>query len=229
MNKSYIVFDFETDEINPNKCSPIQFGATVIDPLKLKIIENSEFYSWCKPDDADTEDYFDNHKATLEFHMKNYGWSKEQLLDKIRSSPPEKTVFENFVDYIGKYHTKPSGKTIFTAPIIAGYNSFAFDFPILDRLCKKYNYVNKEGEQKLYFTRDAIDILKIVTLWLGPVTDISSYSMDSIRDYMGMATGQSHDAKFDVQQEAEILIKFLNLHKTLAQKIQFKNSFSKEA
>jgi hypothetical protein len=34
------VFDFETDGADPDKCSPVQLAALMIDPIKLEIIED---------------------------------------------------------------------------------------------------------------------------------------------------------------------------------------------
>jgi len=223
-NKHYIIFDFETDSIDPEICSPIQIGAVAVDSTKLEIIPHSEFYSWCCPDDIDDLDYYKNHKATLDFHCKNYNISIDELLERIKNSPPEKTIFENFDTYLSKYHTKPNSQTIFTAPILAAYNGYNFDFPILDRLCKKYKRA-KDNKQNLYFNRDSIDILKIVSLWFSPLDDITSFSMDSVREYVGMAKAGAHDAIIDVRQEAALLIKFLKLHKQLAKRISFKDSF----
>lgn len=227
MHKDLVVIDFETDNLDTS-CSPIQFGAIAIDGIRLQIIPNSEFYSWCRPDDINDGDYIERHKNTLAWHCKNYNLSMDDLISKINGAPSEKQVFENFVEYLKKYHTKESGQTKFTAPALAGYNALAFDFPILDRLCQKYGYLDKNGQQNLYFTRDTQDIMKVVMLWLAPTRDLKSYSMDAIRDYLGLPIGQSHDALFDVRQEADILIRFLKLHARLAKQIKFQNSFAKE-
>lgn len=227
-NKTYLILDFETDALDKNICSPIQIGAIAIDANKLEIIPNSEFYSWVQPDDVNDSDYYIKHKATLDWHCKNYNSSIDDFLVKLKNAPTEKIVFDNFTNYISKYHTKPNSQTIFSAPILAAYNGYNFDFPILDRLCKKYNKINKDGEQNLYFSRDTIDILKIVTLWFTPIDEVKSFSMDSIRDYLGLSKAGAHDALVDIRQEAMILIKFLSLHKRLATQIPFKNAFAKE-
>lgn len=227
-NRKYIVFDFETDHKEANQASPIQFGAVAIDPLKLEIIPNSEFFSWSCPTDIDDPNYYEKHKETIDWHCgpdKN-NCKPEQLLEKIRKAPEEKVVFENFVKYVSLYHIKPSSQSIFTAPIFAGYNSYNFDFPILDRLCKLYKKADKSGEQNLYLSRDTIDILKIVTLWFAPLDDINKYTMDSLRDYMGLSKAGAHNALIDIRHEAQILIKFLKLHKDLAKRITFKGAFA---
>lgn len=227
-NRKYVIFDFETDSKSANEASPIQFGAVAIDSLKLEVIPNSEFYSWSCPNDIDDPNYYEKHKDTIDWHCKpeRYNCKPEDFVERLKKAPEEKVVFENFVKYLSQYHIRPTGQSIFTAPILAGYNSYSFDFPILDRLCGLYKRTNKTGEQNIYLSRDAIDIMKIVTLWFAPLSDIDSYTMDSLRDYMGMAKAGAHDARVDVLQEAQILIKFLKLHKDLSTRIKFKGAFA---
>lgn len=233
MDKPIIVFDLETDSTDPEVANPIQIAGIAIDSTRLQIIPNSEFYAWCKPDNLEVPDetcshYYETHKSTIDFHLKNYKMTKEDFFTKLKGCPSEKQVFDNFVEYIKKYHTKESSQTIFSAPKMAGYNVFSFDFPILDRLCKKYGMVDKNDKQKLYFTRDTIDIMKMVIEWLEPKRVLKAYNMDVVREYFKFPKGQSHDALFDVQQEAELLIKFLKLFKKISSQIVFEGSCAKK-
>lgn len=228
MNKKIIVFDFETTSIDPRIADPIQIAATVIDPYKLQIIEDSQFYSWCCPENIDAPTYIKNNLNTLQFHCKNYNISMDELIKRIKEAPSEKLIFEKFIEYIKKYHNTQGAQSIFTAPILSGFNVFNYDFIIFDRLCSKYKYLDKNNKQNIYSERDSMDIMKIAILWLNYIPDIRSYSMDSLRKYFNMDTGQAHDALFDVKQEAQILLKFLTLHKSLAKNIVFKNCFAKK-
>jgi len=225
MNKTILIVDLETDSTDPKIANPLQIGAIAIDPVRLQIIPESEFYSWCCPEMLDHPNYYPDHKSTIDFHLRNYNMSLENFNNKLRSSPSEKQVFANFVEYVKRYHTKAAGQNVFTAPKFAGFNTFGFDFPIIDRLCEKYGFVDKNGKQNLYFTRDAIDLMKIVIYWLEPRNELKSFSMDSLREYFGMPVGQAHDAMFDVRQEAELLIKFWKLAKTLSPQVNFSKAF----
>lgn len=227
MNKTILIVDLETDSVDPEQANPIQIGAIAIDPLRLQVIPDSEFYSWCQPEMLEHPNYYKDHKNTIDFHLRNYGMNLDQFVAKLKTMPSEKQVFENFVEYTKKYHTKATSQNIFTAPKFAGYNAAGFDFPIISRLCKKYGNVDKNGKQNLWFDRDSIDIMKMVIWWLEPLNEIKSYSMDTLREYFGMDVGQAHDAMFDVKQEAQLLIKFLKLYKTLAPQINFRKAFEK--
>jgi hypothetical protein len=46
-----------------------------------------------------------------------------------------------------------------------------------------------------------------------------------MRDYLGLSKDNAHDAIKDVKDCADILIRFLRLHKDLSKKIKFKDAF----
>jgi DNA polymerase III epsilon subunit-like protein len=54
---------------------------------------------------------------------------------------------------------------------------------------------------------------------------LSSYSLDNVRKYFGISGEGAHDALKDVKDCAEILIRFMKLHRNLSSKVKFKNSF----
>ena len=97
---------------------------------------------------------------------------------------------------------------------------------IVDRLAEKYGgYDKKEKGNSIFHARDRIDIMNIVYLWFRYIPEIKSISLDNMRNYLGIDSTNAHDAIKDVSDCAEILIRFLKLHKNLSSKIQFKNSF----
>ena len=225
-NKKLICFDFETNSVDPYSCDVFQLAAVAIDPIKLEIVPNSLFNSWIKPDNMERESYYDEYKSTIDWHCKKMGLSKEDFLDKVKNSLPEKIVWEQFIQYLSNYHDRQNNQNYFSSPIPAGFNIIAFDMPIITRLCKKYKNIQKDGSQGIFYIRDIKDILHISTLWLEPIGDLKSFSMDSIRDYVGITQEGGHQAKKDVIDSAEILIRFLKLHQKLAKNLNFKNSFA---
>lgn len=223
--KKLICFDFETDTKYISNANPLQLAAVAIDPIKLEIMHNSTFNSWIRPDEFNETDYYKNHKDTLDWHCKKQNCTIEVLLEKIKNAPPEKTVWEQFLNYLSNYHDRQNNQNFFSSPAPAGFNIIAFDMPILERLCVKYKNTTKDGGQGIMFSRDVKDLLHVSTLWLEPTGDLTSFSMDSIRDYMGIPKEGGHNALKDVEDTAEILIRFLRLHQNLAPKYKFKNSF----
>jgi DNA polymerase III epsilon subunit-like protein len=55
--------------------------------------------------------------------------------------------------------------------------------------------------------------------------DVKSISLDNVRDYFSISKDNAHDALKDVKDCADILLRFLKLHKNLSQKIKFKGAF----
>lgn len=220
------VFDFETDGKNPKLCSPVQLAAIMIDPIQLSIIPGSEFNINCKPEVLEENPDYQYEAETLDFHAKVRGTDTASILESWRGYPSQKNSWSLFVDYLDKYHSRTSKKSQFSAPIAAGYNIHRFDLVIIDRLSHKYNNLNKEKTSSLFYTRDIVDIMNLVFLWFENNNELKSYSLDSLRDYFGISKEGAHDALKDVKDCAEILIRFLRLHRRLGQKILFKDSFS---
>ena len=89
----------------------------------------------------------------------------------------------------------------------------------------KYGNTNKENETCLFHPRDKIDLMHVMFLWMSYASDVRSLSLDNMRDYLGIDKTNAHDAIKDVEDCANILIRFLRLHKNLSSKIQFKGAF----
>lgn len=220
------VFDFETDGSDPKVCSPVQIAAVMIDPLKLEIIPNSEFSANFKPDVLEKNNDHIYEGDILDFHAKVRGFSKDSILESWKQYPKQEISWKLFVSYLDKYHTRSSKKSQFSAPIAAGYNIYRFDLPIVDRLSSKYGNINKEKKTNLFFPRDVVDVINLVFYWFEHNDDVKSYTLDTIRDYLGISKEGAHDAIKDVKDTAEILIRFLKLHRNMASKVKFKNSFA---
>jgi exonuclease I len=117
-------------------------------------------------------------------------------------------------------------KSQFTAPIAAGYNIIRFDSKIIERLSMKYGNTNSEKSSCLFFPRDTIDLMNTVFYWFEGNNELKNYTLDHLRDYFGIAKEGAHDALKDVEDTAELTIRFLKLHRKLAAKIKFKDSFA---
>jgi DNA polymerase III epsilon subunit-like protein len=219
------VFDFETDGTNPELCSPVQLAAVMIDPIKLEVIPNSEFNINFKPETIEKDPDYEYTTDVVDFHAKVAGCSKADIMDRWRQYPNQSQSWKMFVDYLSKYHSRSSRKSQFSAPIAAGYNIYRFDLPIINRLSQKYGNTNKEGKTDLFYPRDVIDILNLVFYWFEQNSDLKSYTLDSLRDYLGISKEGAHDAIKDIRDSAEIMIRFMKLHRKLSANIKFKDSF----
>ena len=220
------VFDFETDGSDPVSCSPVQIAAIMVDPLSLEVIPNSEFNINFKPEVLEKDDNYTYTTDILDFHSKVRGCSKEDILNQWKKYPTQDQSWNLFIDYLDKYHSRTSKKSQFSAPIAAGYNINRFDLKIIDRLSKKYGNTNKENCTNIFYPRDIIDVMNLVFYWFEHNNDLKNYSMDTLRDYLGIDKTGAHDALKDVKDTAEIMVRFMKLHRNLSSKVKFKNSFS---
>jgi exonuclease I len=226
MNKNKIcVFDMETDGSDPYSCSPVQLAAIMIDPINLEIIKGSEFNINFKPETLEANENYEYTTDILDFHAKVRGCSKQDILSSWLKYPQQNSSWDMFVNYLDKYHTRTTKKSQFSAPIAAGYNINRFDLVIVNRLSVKYKNLNKEGRTDLFYPRDVVDMMNLIFYWFENSDELKSYTLDSVRDYLGINKEGAHDAMKDVYDTANILIRFLRLHRNLSQKIKFKASF----
>ena len=231
INTNHIcVFDFETDGSDPNICSPVQLSAVIIDSKRLEIIKDSEFNVFLKPEriekhkNPDISIYSDSD--ILEWHAKVKNSTKENIFNEWMNYPDQKHSWKQFISYLENYHTNiKKNKTQFSAPIASGYNIVKFDMKIINRLSEKYGNINKEKTTNIFHPRDQLDIMTITWLWFESLPEIKSLALDNLRDYLGIDKTNAHDAIKDVKDCANLLIRFLKLHRNLTSKIKFKNSF----
>ena len=226
-NQKICVFDLETDGKDPSVCSPVQIAAIMVDPVKLEIISDSEFNINLKPAALDQNaSYAYEDSDVLDFHAKVRGCAKDDILESWKSYPKQEAGWKMFTSYLEMYHLRSDRKSCFTAPIAAGYNINRFDLPIIQKLSVKYKNVNKEGNSSLFYHRDVIDVMNLIFYWFEASKDLKSYSLDNLRDYLGISKEGAHDALKDVKDSAEIMIRFLKLHRKLGAKVKFRDSFN---
>lgn len=227
MINQLLVYDTETDSPDPHTCEPVQLAACILHPVSFEPIESAYFCTDMRPSDIDDPDYYDKHLDTITWHAKNYKISPEQVFERWKKAPDQKTAWANFVSYVAKYNKNPSRPSRFGAPVRAGMNIIKFDDHIINRMCKKYGNVTK-GEQNIFHPRDVVDLLHLAMFWLESLPEPENYNMDELRRFFGMSNHGAHDALNDVKDEAIMIGKFMRLHRQLARRIQFKDSAIKE-
>lgn len=218
------VFDFETDSPDPNICQPVELAAIMIDPRKLNFIKGSEFSSMMKPTNINKEDYYDEHKDTIDWHARTLGKQPLEVLESWKQAPLQKNVWKDFKTYLDMYHMSGSRKSHYTAPVPAGTNIIDFDLPIIERLSKKYKDTDNKEKTKLFFRRDKVDLLNLSFLFFENLDEPTSYSMDILRDFFGMSSKGAHTALQDVKDTGELIIRFLKLARHTASKTTFKDA-----
>ncbi len=218
--RDIIVFDFETTGINPNKCQPTQIAAVAIHPRTLKVQPGGYFESKIRCINDDEKAVAAGFDPIEEKALEITGRTRED----IATGPYPKTVWKKFTEFVNKHNFKG---TSWHAPIAAGYNINGYDMVIVDRMCKAFGPWNdKKDQQNLFNPIFTMDTMQHVYCWFENNKDVSSYSMDYMRDYFGMSKDNAHDALQDVKDTANILINFLKTQRDLSKKIKFEKAFA---
>jgi len=213
--KYYCVYDFETDGKDPETCNPVEIACVMIDPYTLDIVEGSEFSSGIKPKGIDKEGYFtEERNETIAFHAKHNNCSSEDIIAKWKEYPEEKVVWKMFSQHINKYNT--SG-TQWDAPIPAGMNIINFDAIIVNRL-------NKRHKIERMFNYERVDLRDVAFLWLQWDRKLTKRSQESLLKYFNMDSSGLHTALVDTMNTANLISRFLKLHKRLFAQIQFQGA-----
>lgn len=220
LDRSVIIFDFETDGLDVNTCNPVELAAIAIDLRNLQIIPDSEFSVFICPDDVDKPDYIKNHYQTIKWHADLHKTTPKDIVACWKKKGiKEKIAWEMFMEYCKKYRL---GTKYNQSPLPGGQNIVNFDIPILNRLCAKYK--TSSPFPKIHGTRDNFDLMNIAPFWfLFSSNPPENFKLDTMRDYFGMSKKGAHEAITDVRQCSELIIKFLHLYKTLTPRIEMLN------
>jgi DNA polymerase III epsilon subunit-like protein len=201
LNKNIlIVIDMETSSLDVATLQPLQIAAVVVDPRSLEL--GDTFSSLMKPLDFNNLD----PQAMAVNKIK---------IEDLEKAPDQKVIWQRFAYFVKQYNR---GHGPHGAPIACGKNIRLFDLPICNRLCRTYENVDKEGVPNLFHRRTILDLEDILWWWFESSEDLPNYAMDTCREFFGLSTVGAHDALTDARQTAEMLVKFLKLHRHLKNK-----------
>lgn len=208
-NNTIIVFDFETGGLDTNYTEPIEIAAIALNPRDLNPIPGGRFYSLCKPTNWD---------IVGDEALRINGKTREQL----QTAPEQSVVWAAFMNFIKQYNPR-KGSNI-TAPIPGGKNIRGFDLPIFNRLCVQYKFVDAKGVPNVFNRRKVYDLEDFIEMWFEGSNELPNQKMDTLREYFGINTDNAHEAMTDTVQTAQLIIRFLKLHRNTFPKVKFKDS-----
>lgn len=218
MKRDIVCFDFETGGRNPLRCQPTQIAAIVLDGRNFK--PKGEFNSLMRPILDDESALAAGVDPLEEEALRITRKTREELA----TAPPPKAVWSKFCDFVNKYNWKG---TPFFAPIPCGFNIIGYDMKIVDRLCKEHGpWDDKRQSQKLFHQIYKIDVMDDVWLWTEGDPNVTSISMDSLRERMGLSSENSHDALQDVKDTANIFIKLQTSRRAVYKNMKFEKAFA---
>jgi len=247
-----IVYDFETTGVNPYRCQPIQLGAVCIHGRKLEIHPNSYFCSFIKPI-FDVERCEKLGLDPVNDEVLNKTGIKMEDLENAPSIRTVWDQFQQYVNKYA-YKKGKWGAPVKAGMNIRGYDNIILDRIAGGHFRKAKNeldnllsggIINEEGvklikkmepygfgpwddernEETLFYPAGNLDLRDILWFWFENNVEIKSLGMDAMREYLGIKTEGAHQADKDAKDVADILIKFLKLHRHYGPKVKFKGSF----
>lgn len=247
-----IFYDFETTGKNPYTCQPIQLASVIIHGRKLEVHKNSEFSSFIKPI-MDEKECLKYGLDPVNDEILQITGIDEKDLEKAPSLKNVWAEFQQYVNKYNPKQNK-WGAPIKAGMNIDKYDNIIVDRicggnlkktriqldlmlergiiekGVVSALKKLEPYGfgpwdEERQEPTLFYPRDSVDLLRIIWMWTENIKDVKSISMDAIRDWMGISKAGAHNALKDVQDGAELLIRFLKLHRHYAPKVKFKGAF----
>lgn len=144
---------------------------------------------------------------------------------ELQKAPEQEVVWRAFAGFIKRFN--PKGNGFATAPIPAGKNIRLFDMPIFTRICSKYGFVDKNGEQNLFHRRKVYDLEDMIEFWFENSDELPNRKMDTLRGYFGLSKDGAHSAMVDTLQTADLITRFMRVHRYYASKIVFRGACSK--
>lgn len=134
----------------------------------------------------------------------------------LKNGVPIKNAWSLFEEYLKRYQSNKSGS--WGAPIRCGFNIINFDNPITDRMCEQYGTYDKVwGTQSIFHPIHNIDLMHDffrITENIK-INSTHSISLDNIREWLGMPKDGAHDAKNDVLDCAELVVRFLKMYRKM--------------
>lgn len=204
-----IVLDFETcgrnkeHAVNPHLAWPASVAAKAYDKRTLQPLDNGEFYSLMRVDQAD-----EISQESLDFiHISR---------DELTNAPEPKIVWEKLVQFVEGYNTEGNN---YGAPILAGQNVRNFDIHLLNRMNADYN----KGKNPFNSIR-LLEMMDVSFLWFENSYEPKSYSQKALLQFFGIPFDENelHNALVDVRYTGQILMRYLQLHRRLAPKVKWR-------
>lgn len=213
LSNNVIIYDLETGGNDPMTTEPLEIAAIAVDMQTLTPKENGTFGPVIiKPTDWDLV----SDKA-----LAKNGLKREELAQ----GADQQVVMKQFFDFCRLFNT---GTKIWDLPIPGGYNIKGFDNIIMNRMCKKYEHTNSDGEYLLFNPLHNFDLADMCRFWFHDTSEgPEGYSLEKIRDFFGVSKEGAHRAMKDVDDTLLILRRLLQFQRKLNVKYvdKFKGAF----
>jgi len=247
-----VVYDFETTSVNPYRCQPIQLGAVCIHGRKLEIHSQSGFKSFIKPitdlkecellgldpfnDEvaektgitmADLEDAPSLKSVWEQFqqYVAKYNYKQGKWGAPVKCGMNINSYDNIIIDRIAGGHLKKAIQGLDILLERGIIDKKAYDKA---KRLEPYGFGpwdDERNEETLFYPAGNLDLRDVLWFWFENNPEVKSLGMDAMREYFGIKAEGAHQADKDAKDVADLIIKFLKLHRHYAPKIKFKGSF----
>jgi len=219
-NYNYLCcLDYETGGKNASNTQAMSMACCIIDPVRLEIVSNGDFYSLIRADFDEETCLKNGVEVPSDEAMNITGITREQS----EAAPSWQEVHNRFETHIKKFWT---GNSVWKAPLFCGFNSMGYDLTILNRACEKWGSFDKEYKKNaLFHPIHFIDVLNLMFLTTESKKGWFSLSLDTLRNTMGITKEGAHNALTDVRHTSAILIRWLRWFRKNSAKLALEDSF----
>jgi len=123
-----------------------------------------------------------------------------------------------------KYNTE---KSKWTAPIATGHNIKGFDLIIAARMNELFS--KKKANTILFNNLHHVDSMDLVYPLFENTNELSGYSLNALREFLGIPLDGAHTASVDVEHVAMIVRRILKFYRNIGEAYldKIKGSFKK--
>lgn len=225
LNNNIIIYDYETGSRDEFTTEPLEISAVCADINTLELKTDVEgkvlvFSTLVRPTDWSLVEDGALKKNNITRNMLEAKDDEGNFV-----VPDQEFAFRQFAGFCRQFARNDRK---WEQPYAAGFNVHKFDNVISKRLCKRYDYVDKDGDNLLFHPFHTFDLMDILRMYFAWGDDLAAYNLDAVRDFFGIDKTGSHRAEKDVTDTWMIMKRYLNYFKASAHKMlpKFKGAFS---
>lgn len=245
-HNKYAILDYETGGLGVNT-QPLSIGIVIIDPRRLRPVDNGLFYSMIRPiPDEECANY-----GLDPVDPKALAVNKLKMEDLMKA-PTAKSVWANVASFM-KYHNIKGDK--WSAPILTGWNT-KYDYAITQRMihgnlgahkCVEEKFISKKdqkemtekelataykqiklmkdpygfGGETLFRPFPMIDVGQIAFTLFESLRGPEGLKLDTVKAFLGFDSEGAHNALVDCLWTAEIFIRYMSIMRQVAPEIDY--------
>lgn len=212
------IVDFETGGKNPYTCQAMSLACVVVDPVRLQILGDGDFYSLIRASWDEEWCVKNGVEVPSDEALNITGLTREDS----EKAPSWQEVHSRFESHVKKFWT---GNSVWKAPLFCGFNTH-YDLTIINRACQQWGSYDKEYRKNaLFHPIHEICVMRNFFQMVENKKGWFSVSLDNIRTALGISKTNAHNSLQDCRDTAAILIKYMKWNRSNCNKLKLEGSF----